>query len=332
MNANLTADQRMRRRRHVTGAVTTVGGLLVLLIAAAVAWSWRAELPDPVASHWGKGGQPDAFSSLNGMLGVLLGLGGPLVLIFGLVTWALGRSSVTRRIGVAATVYLSLFLSIVVVGSLYIQRGLSDAREAGSVNGVALLAFLASLVPAGIASALIPGDVRQPTTAPVPADAPRVRLVDGERAVWINRASTRVAFYLAVPVVLVGVALAVWARAWPVLVVDAFVIGMLVILTTFVVRVDRTGLTVRSAIGWPRYRVPLDEVVQASVTQVSPLKDFGGWGWRVGRDGRVGVVLRTGEALLVERTGGRSIVVTVDEPAKAAGLLNALADRARTGA
>lgn len=331
MNATLTADQRMRRRRHITGAVTTVGGLLVLLVAAAIAWSWRGELPDPVASHWGVGGQPDGFSSLAEVMGVLLGLGGPLVLIFGVVTWALGHSAVTRRIGVAVTVWLSLFLALVVAGSLFIQRGLSDAREATSINAVLLVGLLVPIGPAILAAIAVPGDVRQPTTAPVPADAPRVKLVDGERAVWIARTSTAVAFYIAVPVLLVGVAVGVWTQAWAFLVVDALVIATLVILTTFVVRVDRTGLTVRSSVGWPRYRVPLDEVVRAGVTQVSPIKDFGGWGWRVGRDGRVGVVLRKGEALLVERTGGRSIVVTVDEPAKGAGLLNALADRARIG-
>jgi hypothetical protein len=42
-------------------------------------------------------------------------------------------------------------------------------------------------------------------------------------------------------------------------------------------------------------------------------------------------VLRSGEALLVERTGGRSVAVTVDGAATAAGLLNALADHARRG-
>jgi hypothetical protein len=331
MNATPSFDQRVRRRRHVTGAATTVGGLLVLVIGAAVAWSWRGELPDPVASHWGADGQPDGFSSLNTALAVLLGVGGLSVLFLGGVTWALGKSAATLRMMAAATVWLSLFMAIVVVGSLSIQRGLSDAREVGSINGVLLVAILAPIVPAILAAVAVPGDPRQPTTAPVPADAPRVKLVDGERAVWINRVGGRLALYLAVPIALTGVALAVWFRIWPALVVDVVVIVVLLTFTTFVVRVDHTGLTVRSAVGWPRYRVPLDEVVRAGVTQVSPLKDFGGWGWRVGRDGRLGVVLRRGEALLVERTGGRAVVITVDEAAKAAGLLNALADRARTG-
>ena len=332
MMSTPTADERTQRRRRVTGAVVMATGLLIIAVAAIVIWSWRAELPDPVASHWGANGRPDGFTSLGGIFAVLLGLGGALVLLFARTTWSVGQSSVTRRIGAAVTIWLSLFVSTVVVGSLWGQRGLADARDAGSVNGVLLAAILISIVPAIITAIVVPGDLRQPTTAPVAADAPRVKLVDGERAVWIGRAGTKVAFYVAVPVIALGIALAVWTGTWAVLIIDAIVAAALVMLTTFVVRVDRMGLTVRSAVGFPRYRVPLDEVVRAGVTQVSPVKNYGGWGWRVGRDGRVGVVLRKGEALLVERTGGRSIAVTVDGAATAAGLLNALADRARATA
>ncbi|MFL1430121.1 MULTISPECIES: hypothetical protein [unclassified Nocardiopsis] len=51
---------------------------------------------------------------------------------------------------------------------------------------------------------------------------------------------------------------------------------------------------------------------------------------RLRRGGRVGLVLRRGEALMVERSGGRSFVVTVDDAATAAALLNTMAERART--
>ena len=39
--------------------------------------------------------------------------------------------------------------------------------------------------------------------------------------------------------------------------------------------------------------------------------------------------MRRGEAVLVERTGGRSVVVAVDDAHSSAGLLNAIADRDR---
>jgi hypothetical protein len=86
---------------------------------------------------------------------------------------------------------------------------------------------------------------------------------------------------------------------------------------------------VRSSLGRPRIVVPLDEVVRAEVVEVSPVAEFGGWGYRVGRAGRVGIVLRSGQALQVERTGGRSLVVTVDDADTAAALLNTLAARSR---
>ena len=55
----------------------------------------------------------------------------------------------------------------------------------------------------------------------------------------------------------------------------------------------------------------------------------GGWGLRVGRGGRTGLVVRSGQALEVERTGGRIVVVTVDDAARGAALLTAVAARGR---
>jgi hypothetical protein len=75
--------------------------------------------------------------------------------------------------------------------------------------------------------------------------------------------------------------------------------------------------------------IPLDEVLGAEQVTVSPFHEFGGWGYRVGRGGRVGVVLRAGVGLQVARTGGRSFVVTVDDAATGAALLNTLAARSR---
>jgi len=130
-------------------------------------------------------------------------------------------------------------------------------------------------------------------------------------------------------VAVLTVALVLVTRLWVMLIVPVLLLALVAAMFSFVVRVDRTGLVVRSALGWPRTHIPLDEVVRADVIGVRPTRDFGGWGWRVGRGGRVGIVLRAGEGLLVERSGGRSLVVTVGGAREAAGLLNALATRAR---
>jgi hypothetical protein len=136
---------------------------------------------------------------------------------------------------------------------------------------------------------------------------------------------------VALVAVAVVLALVIVTQIWALLIV-VVVLGILIVsMFRWVVRVDSTGLTIRSAIGWPRVGVPLEEVVRADVIQVRPLRDYGGWGLRVGRGGRVGVILRSGEAIVVQRTGGRSVAVTVDEAATGAALLNALADQARRG-
>jgi hypothetical protein len=49
-------------------------------------------------------------------------------------------------------------------------------------------------------------------------------------------------------------------------------------------------------------------------------------------DGTVGVVVRGGESIAVERSGGRRFVITVDDAATGAALLNTVAERARATA
>jgi hypothetical protein len=315
-------------RRRTAGWVALVA-LATLAGATALARSWRDELPDPVASHWAINGTADGFSSLNGTLAVMLGFGVALVLGFSALTLLLGHSAVTRRIGTAATIWSALFLSLLTLGSLSIQRGLADAREVGGIDGPLLLAIGGSLLPAVAVGALVPGDRRLPTAEAVAADAPRVTLASAERATWSANADAGPATGVGILAIAAVLALVVLTRIWPLLIVVGVLVLLIAAMFRWVVRVDGTGLTVRSAIGWPRLRVPLDEVVRADVIEVRPMPDFGGWGLRVGRHGRVGVVLRRGPALLVQRTGGRSVAVTVDGAAMAAGMLNAHADHDR---
>jgi hypothetical protein len=324
-----TDRERANRRRAATGLTVTLVGLVILAVAGVLAWSWRAELPDPVATHWGRGGTPNGFAPLSRAIAVPLGAGVVLVLAFGALTWAIGHSSVNRRLGAAITAWVSVFMSIVLLGSLWGQRGLSDAHNAHDVNGVLLVTFAGAAVAAVVAAVAVPGDPRQPTTHAVDASAPRATLIAGQRTTWAGHASSHAVLAISVPLTVLLLALAVYIRVWTILLVDVLVLGLLLSMASFVVRVDQAGVAIRSTLGLPRYRIPLDEVIRADVIQVSAIRDFGGWGWRVGRGGRVGIVLRSGEGLLVERTGGRSIVVTIDDATTAAGVVNSLADRAR---
>jgi hypothetical protein len=330
MSESVTVQARARRRRRRTAGWTTLASLAVLVGAALIARSWRSVLPDPVASHWGAHGTVNGFSSLDATVGVMLSGGSLLVLGFGAITLWLGQSALTRRIGAAGTIWSALFFSSLTLGSLNAQRGLVDARDAGDIGGVLVLALVGSFVVAVIVGASVPGDAHQPTTQPVDRSAPRVALAAGQRATWTGAAVSRTAILIGLAAVALVLALVLVTNLWGLLVVAVLLFGLIATMSSAVVRVDDDGVSIRSPLGWPRTSVPLDEIVRADVTQVRPLRDFGGWGWRVGRGGRVGVALRRGESLLIERTGDRSVVVTVDGAATAAGLVNALADRARS--
>jgi hypothetical protein len=96
----------------------------------------------------------------------------------------------------------------------------------------------------------------------------------------------------------------------------------------FHVRVDDSGLHVESVLGIPRFHVPLGDIESAARVDVNPMGEFGGWGLRQSTGRRFGVVLRAGEAIEVLRRGGKRFVVTVDDAATGAALLEALVSRA----
>ncbi|MFP3712864.1 DUF1648 domain-containing protein [Puerhibacterium sp. TATVAM-FAB25] len=327
-----TTDHRGRARRGAPARYPALAagaaGLALPLAAAAVAWGWRDELPDPVASHW-SGARADGFMSLEADLAVMVGTTALLAALFTAMGVRAGQAAATRRLTAALSVGTGAMLAVLVTGSLAAQRGLADAAAAPAPGTPTALGLAAMVALGAVTWFLVPGDPPSPAREAVPADAPRIELGAGERAVWLRRTAGGLGIAVGAVALLVATATAVATGTWGALVVPLVLALALTAMFAFTVRVDAAGLTVRSALGWPRSHAPAGEVERASVVEVSPLRDFGGWGWRVGRGGRVGVVLRAGEALLVERTGGRSLVVTVDDAATAAALLNTMAERAR---
>lgn len=319
-----------RRRAVITAIWSSAVALALLAAAGVIAWSWRGELPSPVASHWSSAGaRPDGFSSLAGFLAPMILVGVGCVVLFAGISVLSGRTASTLRITAAATIWLAGMLACLTVGSLAFQRGLADASRASNPAWFMAVYLLAPLVPAGAAALLVPADQPQPASEQIPVGAPQVPLGDSARAVWLRRTSGGAGTGIGVASILLVVVLAITLRMpglFALVVVLALVFAAMF---AFQVRVDATGITVRSLLGWPRAHIPASEVTRAAVTNVSPFRDFGGWGWRVGRAGTTGIVLRGGEALRVDQTGGRSLVVTVDDAAQGAALLNTTAARAR---
>lgn len=310
-------------------SMTVVGlGLPALFALAAVVIinSWRDELPDLVAQNWGADG-PNEFGSVNAQIAFLV----ISIALFSLMFWGLAwflREG--RRALVGCSAGLAAMISALVVSTLNMQRGLINAAEATEIGGPMFLALALGLVVGFGAALLLPGDPPLPTTKPLPRGAAVAKLRPTDKRVWIGATSSKAMVIVGVVSVIFTAGMALALQMPALLLATGALVLALISGSYFHVRVDSSGLSVRSAMGWPRLHVPLDEVVAASTTTISPINDFGGWGWRVGhRAGAVGIVTHKGEALEVQRTGGRAVVVTVPRAKRGAELLNTLIQEQR---
>lgn len=333
-----TSSPDVRRARR---AFLTVGVWIPLGIAAAgvaVMLALLPAMPDTIAIHWNAAGEPDGFAAAWVTPVVFAGVGPLLPLLIALLGRAAGGNGSwgsTQRFLAAAGLAATLFLTTMITWTFVAQRGLEDARDAPSaLPALGVGAILA--VVGGIA-----GWVAQPKFALGGANgagepAETLVLHPDERAAWL-----RTTTMAPTGVVVIGLATGLLAalavvfgltgsEVWWLLALLAVVLGALALTTTvFRVRVDQRGLRVASPLGVPRFGVPLHEVESVEVVRVTPVGDFGGWGLRLGVDGRFGIVLHAGPAIQVERRGARTLVVTVDDAATGAALLSALAGRDR---
>jgi hypothetical protein len=303
------------------------------ILGVALQLAWLPELPQTIATHWGFGGEPDAFGPAWSMP-LLLGILG--VLIPGLFGVVLARTvrpdgpTATQKLLAVASLFAVTLLSIVVTASIAIQRGLPVGSSSPTILPVLGIALGAALLLAGIAWFFLP---RATAGASLRDGAPPpLSVAPGELVVWVGHArfSTWVMIALCA-VIAVATAIVAFVIAlrgpWPLAIVPVVLLVAVLGTASWRVRVDADGLTVRPVLGWPLYRVALSEVATAATTTVVPLGEFGGFGIRWGLGRRLGIITRGGEALEVLRRDGRALVVTVDDAATAAGLLTALAAR-----
>ncbi|MFF2775111.1 hypothetical protein ACFVU3_09395 [Streptomyces sp. NPDC058052] len=285
-----------------------------LLVAA-----WSDRLPDPLATHFSTGGEADGFTGRTAFAlvgtALLLALGaGWTVLVQRNALW-----------GAWLTAGLLGTLLCLVVGD-----NLDAADPARVVSPLSHLAVAAgagavlALAGHGL-SRLVPEAPAGPGTAPDP-EAPRLDLGAGEVAGW-SRATASGPLTALGLLFLAGGTVAALLGPWPLLLLAVLVGLPGLALARVRVNVDRHGLTVRSTLApRPRVHVPLADITGADVRDVTALREFGGWGYRV-RAHRTGVILRSGEALVVRRGNGREFAVTVPDARTAAALLNTLVER-----
>ena len=326
----------MKRTHTIFILVSIVLPVLVALMGMWWQWQWRAELPDPIATHWDGSGVPNGFGSLTSsmvMTGVA-GMGVP-VLIGGSALAGAKKAATPRgafRLNAALAAGTGVFLTLLMTLSVGAQRGLADAQEMGGIGGVLGISFLVGIVVAVASIFLVPaGEVAAKTARsarPIPAKK-------SERLMWSCRVAMNMVVQVLLSVVFLGAGLLALyvARSEDNMGAALFLalaivvgIGAVFSVSRFTVIINQQGIHVRSVLGWPSYRIALKDVVGARADTINAPAEFGGWGYRI-NPGKRGVVLRNGEALRVSQAHGPELVITLDHAEEAASVLMALAGR-----
>ncbi len=314
----------VRRRLALWGVPGTI-------VVATLVWlaTITGHLPDPVATHFGPDGVADGFTSTAGIIPAFVGMQVVLWGLLGALVAGQGPHVAGGRGLLALPAGMVGFLGALGAVTLWPQRGLVDASQVTLDAATVVVAVgagaLTWLSTRFVAPPAAPADA---TTAAPPADRPRVPL-DGT-AVWQERTPSG----RAMPVTAAVIAVASIALWW----LAGAVVGALTLLpvvaivasTRFDVTVGPGGVVVRGILGFPRTHIPLEVIRDADVEAVQPFLQYGGWGWRL-RSDRTAVVTVRGPGLLVTRTDGAQLIVSLDGAARAAGVLNQLLDQRGAG-
>lgn len=316
--------------------------LAVFVMLTAAQFAMLPAMPDPAATHWGFTGGPDGFGPQWVLPVMTIAVGGGITLLLALLALSGLRTNSGRAMSyrvIAAAIWFEVgLLGVGQFLTAAMQVGYDDARDVPNAGPALLIGAAIGLVAGFLAwkGALdVPADPDERAAAPDAVD-----LAPGERAVWIRSVSlSRSALIVLGTLILItaglGLTTAVLdarlqggltAGAWITFGCCALVTLAVLLCSTFEVRVDAEGITVRAPLGWPRKHIPAGDIRSAEVVQVSPMGEFGGWGWRYGVAGAgLGIVMRAGEGIRVTTNAGKRVTVTVDDAETAAALLRGLA-------
>ncbi|WP_328383793.1 DUF1648 domain-containing protein [Streptomyces sp. NBC_00400] len=309
--------------------ITVLPFVAAAAAVAVVYFSISARLPEPLATHFGGvGARADGFTSTRGFLTLTL----TLLLVFGTVFGLLARlpdpSEGTPWL-IAGGYALAAAIGYLTCRTLVINAGATDTSAVRLPLWELALALAVALL-AGALGRLLAGPAPRPSDRAA-GEGPRLDLPAGTSAGWSRTISSPPIVVLGG--LLLGAGLLLLALAdWPAGI--GLLIGAIAALPCAAARVtvDRRGLTVTSALLPPPLRIrhlSLDRITEATSRPIGAFKEFGGWGYRI-RSGGSGLVLRSGEGIVVRLTNGKEFVMTVDDAVTAVALLNTYLDRARS--
>jgi hypothetical protein len=324
------SDRVVRRFALVTlvlPAVVTTTGLLTQLAALPHA-------PAQIPLYWDNSGAPNRWGPawLPLILTLVLGLGLPAVFgLSSLPSLRRGDRGPGFRLFGAQALGISVMLTIVTTSLLLRNVGTTSSDE----SRVWLPVFVG--LAAGVAAAVVAWFLQPRGSRLLPARAVApLELAPSERAAWMHTASLPIPAVAVITAAATIVALRAgfgWVAGDPhgiAAILTAVALLLLALLATtvvFHVRVDARGLSIRSMVGVPRFRVAPEDVGSVAVVDARSLGVAGSWGIRV-LPGRVTIVMRSTMGIRVTRRDGRMLFVTVDDAATGAALLELLAARA----
>lgn len=313
---------------RLRGAALTMLPFTVAAVVCTVVYlALRERLPDPVAIHFGSSGEADDFSGRGTVPWVLLAVNLGLGVLFSVMTYLSAMPARAQRTMVAAGFAVAGLLGHLFTAVLFANADVADARavtlpmdQLAIALGVALVAGAAGWALASL------GTPPEPEPAKEPGPARRLPLAEGETASWSRVTASPALPVIGAALLLAGLVLALlelWAAALPLLLSAVLLFAFSGVRVT----ADRRGVVLSlTLVPGLRRTITLSRIERAVNRPVSCFAEFGGWGYRV-RPGRSGVVLRSGDALALQLGSGREFVVTVDDAATAAALLNTLIDR-----
>jgi hypothetical protein len=303
------------------GALTAAPFGMAAAVFVAVYLTSRDRLPQRVATHFSLTGKANGFMGQSAVLWSGVGLIAALGLLLTVLTLC-AKDSAGSRLTTAIGIGTAVLIGCLLVFAVLANTGAHDPAQVHLPMWPLAVMLLAGVAAGALTWWLLDAG---PHSAPAPS-TPSLPLAQGEVAAWSRTEVSRALLFTSGALGLAGV-LAMGLDTWqPGLLL--LVVGLVSAASAAVrVTVDHRGLTVASTIlPRPRLALPLGRIVDAGSVQVGALGDFGGWGYRI-RPNRRGVVLRSGEGLAVRMATGREYVVTVDDSATAAALLNGLVTR-----
>lgn len=339
--AHLGDAQRLEfaRAKRVARWVGVYVPLAIILFAAVLLVIWLPRMPDPVTRQWDFSGEPSSFGPTWTNIALSVGIGLGILVLFAVAPSLEARKAGTptwgwpHRLIPAMALGAILLIQLGALTTAWVQLDLADAADAPPI-GTAMLVNLGVAILAGAIGWFVQPKLRIAAAKDSALGIEPVALPESVSAVWTGMARPGKSFlwFMVLSLVLmVFFPVLELSQPQPDLVFVWIMLGCFLLVAAllftnlwFRVRIDKRGLEARAPLGWPAYRVPADDIESVKVAQVHPFGEFGGWGVRVGPD-RFGIVMRTGEGVVIERRSrARSFTITVDSAQSAASLLEAV--------